>query len=63
MAKCILCGQVQESDHLTVYDCMKALVKRVENLENELLAKRLEGLHRSSDSGLSLIPPSSKKET
>lgn len=38
--------------HDSVYDCIRALVKRVETLEYELLAKRLpDALCRSSDPG------------
>ena len=50
--RCELCGQPLGEDHISVYDCIKALIKRVESLEDELLARKLEaGLSRSSDPG------------
>lgn len=52
--RCELCGQPLREEHISVYDCMKALIKRVEVLEDELLAGKLEvGLSRSSDPGMS----------
>ena len=64
--KCRNCGQPLEEviskhdvtyySHDDVFDCLKALIRRVEDLENELLAKKLpDGLSRSSEPG----PPSS----
>jgi len=44
------------SNHIDIYECLSSLIKRVEDLENELLAKKLpDGLSRSSEPG----PPSS----
>jgi len=38
--------------HENVFDCLKALIRRVEDLEAEILAIRLpEGLFRSSEPG------------
>jgi len=41
--RCELCGQSLQEDHISVYDCLRALIKRVEKLEDELLARKLEG--------------------
>ena len=50
--RCALCGQPLRTEHISVYDCLKALIQRVEMLEDEILAKKLsEGLSRSSDPG------------
>jgi len=64
LPKCPHCKQSLNEDlftgkfinHANIYDCFASLVKRVEDLENELLAKKLpEGLSRSSEP----CPPSS----
>ena len=51
-------GYPEYKYHFDIQDCFKALIVRVDNLENELLAKRLQdSLSRSSEPG---PPPSSK---
>jgi hypothetical protein len=56
LRRCASCNQPLDEEHLSVYDCLQTLVKRVEALEDELLAKRLpDALSRSSEPG----PPSS----
>lgn len=63
--RCSLCNQPLDEigmldpplfkKHNDATDCIRALVRRVENLEYELLAKKLpDGLSRSSEPG----PPS-----
>ena len=57
MGKCFECDQSLEEDdeHCCIEQCVRALVKRVEKLEMELLAKRLtEEFHNSS------VPPIDK---
>ena len=45
-------------EHDSVFDCLKSLIRRVEDLENELLAKRLpEGLCRSSEPAPPSVAP------
>ena len=61
LRRCLNCHQSLDEDsdlkcsiivHESAYDCIRTLVKRVEALEYELLAKRLpDALTRSSDPG------------
>ena len=64
LPKCQHCKQSLDEDmftgkfinHIDIYGCFASLIKRVEDLENELLAKKLsEGLSHSSKP----CPPSS----
>lgn len=67
--RCLNCHQFLESFgddegiltiyHDSPYDCIRALVKRVDILEDELMARKLsDTLSRSSDTGLSSTEPS-----
>ena len=65
--KCDICrnilDQIGHNDppeyvyHITAQDCIRAMAKRIENLEYELMAKKLpDALCRSSEPGPPSIP-------
>jgi len=46
--KCPLCDQLSEEEHLSLYDCLRAISNRISVLEDEILAKKFNDFHLSS---------------